>query len=129
VIVGNEIDAEPGRQDGDAHSIREAPEFSLRPREPDAVSREKDGASRALEDRDSARDELARRRARSGWRWRLEGSQRLGIDHRGLHVERNLDPDRSRTARPCQMSGFLEMKTDVLRVHHGYGVLRDGRDQ
>jgi hypothetical protein len=59
---------------------------------------------------------------------RIKRRQMVFIDGRGLHIERDIDPDRAGTAVTRQIDRLFEVIADAGRVQYRNGVFRDGLD-
>ena len=58
----------------------------------------------------------------------VEAAQGSFVDRGGLHVERDVDPDRPGAAVHGEVDGLLEVIADVVGLEHDDGVLGDRRD-
>src|SRR5450830_1029279 len=96
--VGNEIDSQPCRQNGDSETIDEAQEFLGRPSSSNAVSCKDDWPLRSRQKLQRFAD-MKRCIRRSCVRLIQEPLQAHGVDGRRLNIQGNIEPNRSATPR------------------------------
>ncbi len=127
MLVGDRVDRAHTGHDRDAEDLGKLDEGLVGSRGADAEAREDDRAlclfhavENLLHGLVGDCGDLKRRILR-----RVVGAKVIGLDRAALDVERNVEPDRARAARFCQMESPLEMVADRLRILHRHGIFRD----
>ena len=124
--IVNQINAVPARDDGNVELIGDAHENLVRSGNSDAVARIEYRTFRIF-------DPLENRRSQTGIIFRLfdrlkffarrKSLQLLGIDRRGLNVDRHVEPHRSGASVRREIQHFLEATPDLERIGEHFGEL------
>ena len=124
--VRDQIEAEPGGQHRNLQGFHNFQEGLLRAGGANAVARQDDWAFDPVEGGDEFGHLLVKlvpgsHRVRF-WGWD-EAGQGVGINHRCLHVQRNVNPHRSAPPLTRQIDGLLQMVANAAGFLDGDGIL------
>ena len=125
VVLRDEVYAVPGGEHRNVQHVEQLFQFRQPVCQPDAVSDEQHRPLRGVEQVDDPQDlgfqlRVCRRRGRR------EARQGVLVDHRGLYVQRDVQPNRALPPMGGLVDRPLQVVADHLRVIHQGSVLGDG---